>query len=114
MEGRGGGHGCLCFLFLSVTEVINCPHYVKFVLYAGRCNASALKEHMTPHLEWAYDYCPSQYAWMAIFGLVLYLAFFAPGKQKKKKEKKKKKKKKEKKKRRKKVMAILSLNKFKL
>ena len=35
---------------------------------------------MIPHLEWAYDYCPSKYAWMAVFGLVLYLAFFAPGK----------------------------------
>ncbi|XP_077988286.1 proton myo-inositol cotransporter-like [Glandiceps talaboti] len=28
---------------------------------------------------WAYDYCPTPYSWMPIIGLVLYIAFFAPG-----------------------------------
>ncbi|GFO15459.1 solute carrier family 2 (facilitated glucose transporter), member 13 [Plakobranchus ocellatus] len=28
---------------------------------------------------WALDYCLTSYSWMAIFGLVLYLMFFAPG-----------------------------------
>ena len=51
-----------------------------FLKFSGRCNSSGLEEHTIPHLEWAYDYCPSKYAWMAVFGLVLYLAFFAPGK----------------------------------
>ncbi|XP_064633459.1 proton myo-inositol cotransporter-like isoform X2 [Lineus longissimus] len=42
---------------------------------AGRCNHTSLP---TP-LTWAYEYCPTPYSWMAIFGLVLYLMFFAPG-----------------------------------
>ncbi|GFS25136.1 proton myo-inositol cotransporter-like [Elysia marginata] len=32
------------------------------------------------HEFWALDYCVTSYSWMAIFGLVLYLMFFAPGK----------------------------------
>lgn len=28
---------------------------------------------------WAYNWCPSRYAWMTIMGLILYLFFFAPG-----------------------------------
>jgi hypothetical protein len=31
-------------------------------------------------ITWAYEYCPTAYAWMAMVGLVLYLVFFAPGK----------------------------------
>ncbi|RUS90675.1 hypothetical protein EGW08_001575 [Elysia chlorotica] len=31
------------------------------------------------HETWALDYCLTSYSWMAIFGLVLYLMFFAPG-----------------------------------
>uniref|UniRef100_T1KLZ7 Major facilitator superfamily (MFS) profile domain-containing protein n=1 Tax=Tetranychus urticae TaxID=32264 RepID=T1KLZ7_TETUR len=30
-------------------------------------------------LVWAYDWCPSKYAWLTIMGLCLYLFFFAPG-----------------------------------
>ena len=52
-----------------------------YVYFSGRCSANGLTNHTTPHLEWAYDYCPSKYAWMAVFGLVLYLAFFAPGRK---------------------------------
>ncbi|KAL9960703.1 hypothetical protein ACROYT_G034190 [Oculina patagonica] len=39
----------------------------------GRCSQ---KEHST---TWSYEACPNKYAWMAIVGLVLYLAAFAPG-----------------------------------
>ncbi|XP_049929785.1 proton myo-inositol cotransporter-like isoform X2 [Epinephelus moara] len=28
---------------------------------------------------WAYNYCPTSYSWVVLMGLVLYLAFFAPG-----------------------------------
>ncbi|XP_052453881.1 proton myo-inositol cotransporter-like isoform X2 [Carassius gibelio] len=28
---------------------------------------------------WAYNYCPTSYSWIVLLGLVLYLAFFAPG-----------------------------------
>ncbi|XP_028813824.1 solute carrier family 2 member 13b isoform X2 [Denticeps clupeoides] len=28
---------------------------------------------------WAYNYCPTSYSWLVLFGLILYLAFFAPG-----------------------------------
>jgi SP family myo-inositol transporter-like MFS transporter 13 len=33
----------------------------------------------TESLTWAYDWCPTGYAWLAILGLVLYLIAFAPG-----------------------------------
>lgn len=29
--------------------------------------------------SWAYDYCPTQYAWLIVLALVLYIAMFAPG-----------------------------------
>ncbi|XP_066543296.1 proton myo-inositol cotransporter isoform X2 [Amia ocellicauda] len=42
----------------------------------GRCsNATAMKEGTF----WAYNYCPTDYSWMALLGLILYLMFFAPG-----------------------------------
>lgn len=28
---------------------------------------------------WAYNYCPTSYSWVVLMGLILYLAFFAPG-----------------------------------
>ncbi|KAG5830403.1 hypothetical protein ANANG_G00310250 [Anguilla anguilla] len=28
---------------------------------------------------WAYNYCPTSYSWVVLLGLMLYLAFFAPG-----------------------------------
>ncbi|KAM8974803.1 proton myo-inositol cotransporter [Pelodytes ibericus] len=28
---------------------------------------------------WAYNYCPTSYSWTVLFGLILYLVFFAPG-----------------------------------
>jgi len=44
---------------------------------SGRCSRTL--DEQAPGLSWAYDYCPTQYAWMCMVGLVLYLAFFAPG-----------------------------------
>jgi len=41
----------------------------------GRCHQSMLHKP----LHWAYDFCPTNFAWMATFGLVLYLMCFAPG-----------------------------------
>lgn len=31
---------------------------------------------------WAYNYCPTSYSWIVLMGLILYLAFFAPGMKK--------------------------------
>ncbi|XP_070191897.1 proton myo-inositol cotransporter-like [Littorina saxatilis] len=43
----------------------------------GRCSANATRDHGS--MVWAYGYCPTPYSWIAIFGLALYLMFFAPG-----------------------------------
>uniref|UniRef100_UPI003AAC6B62 proton myo-inositol cotransporter-like isoform X2 n=1 Tax=Centroberyx gerrardi TaxID=166262 RepID=UPI003AAC6B62 len=39
----------------------------------GRCS------NQTDSLLWAYNYCPTSYSWVVLLGLILYLAFFAPG-----------------------------------
>ena len=44
----------------------------------GRCTDVNLE--INHDMVWAYDFCPTNVAWMATFGLILYLAFFAPGK----------------------------------
>jgi len=41
----------------------------------GRCHGDSLHSP----LHWAYSFCPTQFAWMATFGLVVYLMFFALG-----------------------------------
>lgn len=41
----------------------------------GRCNST----HLAGSLTWAYDFCPTPYAWMPMVGLVMYVVFFAPG-----------------------------------
>lgn len=46
-----------------------------WVATRGRCNSTDLKGDLT----WAYDYCPTDFSWMPMIGLVLYLMFFAPG-----------------------------------
>ena len=54
----------------------------------GRCNVTVMTSSTTAaevrvagaaDVTWAYDYCPTDFAWMAVAGLVLYLIFFAPG-----------------------------------
>uniref|UniRef100_A0A8C5M6J1 Proton myo-inositol cotransporter n=1 Tax=Leptobrachium leishanense TaxID=445787 RepID=A0A8C5M6J1_9ANUR len=43
----------------------------------GRCkNESTSKSEGS---FWAYNYCPTSYAWTTLAGLILYLVFFAPG-----------------------------------
>ncbi|XP_064795086.1 proton myo-inositol cotransporter-like [Oncorhynchus masou masou] len=42
----------------------------------GRCSNST---QLRVHTYWAYNYCPTSYSWVVLLGLVLYLAFFAPG-----------------------------------
>lgn len=46
------------------------------VTTVGRCNATTGEE---PDLIYAYQYCPTDYSWMGIVGLGVYLMFFAPG-----------------------------------
>ncbi|CAG2218864.1 ITR [Mytilus edulis] len=46
-----------------------------WVSTGGRCNTTDLKGDLT----WAYDFCPTDFSWMPMLGLVLYLIFFAPG-----------------------------------
>ncbi|PVD24679.1 hypothetical protein C0Q70_15164 [Pomacea canaliculata] len=43
----------------------------------GRCAANASLTDVG--LVWAKDYCPTAYSWLPIFGLAMYLMFFAPG-----------------------------------
>ncbi|XP_072179176.1 proton myo-inositol cotransporter-like [Diadema setosum] len=42
----------------------------------GLCTKAELLHHDS---TWAYDYCPSPYAFMSFIGLIMYLVFFAPG-----------------------------------
>uniref|UniRef100_UPI0037E97944 proton myo-inositol cotransporter-like n=1 Tax=Semicossyphus pulcher TaxID=241346 RepID=UPI0037E97944 len=42
----------------------------------GRCS-NQTEEAGSP--IWAYNYCPTSYSWIILMGLILYLAFFAPG-----------------------------------
>ncbi|KAH7974543.1 hypothetical protein HPB49_016509 [Dermacentor silvarum] len=44
------------------------------VSLVGSCQQAAAAPFV-----WAYNWCPSRYAWMTIMGLILYLFFFAPG-----------------------------------
>ncbi|XP_060742148.1 solute carrier family 2 member 13b isoform X2 [Tachysurus vachellii] len=43
---------------------------------SGRCS-NGTEEN--PSAYWAYNYCPTSYSWIVLLGLILYLAFFAPG-----------------------------------
>uniref|UniRef100_A0A7M4F8S5 Solute carrier family 2 member 13 n=1 Tax=Crocodylus porosus TaxID=8502 RepID=A0A7M4F8S5_CROPO len=43
----------------------------------GRCSNETMFKR--EDLFWAYNYCPTPYAWTALLGLILYLVFFAPG-----------------------------------
>ncbi|KAL3853167.1 hypothetical protein ACJMK2_016732 [Sinanodonta woodiana] len=44
----------------------------------GRCKSSSVINN-GGDLIWAYEYCPTDYSWMIVMGLALYLMFFAPG-----------------------------------
>ncbi|MCI4381779.1 hypothetical protein PGIGA_G00255840 [Pangasianodon gigas] len=43
---------------------------------SGRCSNGTQED---PSALWAYNYCPTSYSWVVLLGLILYLAFFAPG-----------------------------------
>lgn len=43
---------------------------------AGMCSAEQQK---TEGAIWAYDFCPSDYAWITFLGMVMYIVSFAPG-----------------------------------
>ncbi|XP_053372468.1 solute carrier family 2 member 13b isoform X1 [Clarias gariepinus] len=43
---------------------------------SGRCS-NVTEEN--PNVLWAFNYCPTSYSWVVLLGLILYLAFFAPG-----------------------------------
>ena len=40
------------------------------------CNAT---NYETEHYNWANDFCPTDYSWMAVLGLALFVIAFAPG-----------------------------------
>ncbi|XP_008289638.1 proton myo-inositol cotransporter isoform X3 [Stegastes partitus] len=42
----------------------------------GRCSN---RTEAADNPIWAYNYCPTSYSWIVLMGLILYLAFFAPG-----------------------------------
>ncbi|XP_798448.3 proton myo-inositol cotransporter [Strongylocentrotus purpuratus] len=69
-----------CFQTLNKT-IYNGTCLVADVLHGnqsldGPCSQTHLLKHES---EWAYDYCPSPYAFLSFIGLILYLVFFAPG-----------------------------------
>ncbi|XP_066523234.1 solute carrier family 2 member 13b isoform X3 [Hoplias malabaricus] len=43
---------------------------------SGRCSNTT---QINTAAFWAYNYCPTPYSWIVLMGLILYLAFFAPG-----------------------------------
>ncbi|XP_068458473.1 proton myo-inositol cotransporter-like [Clinocottus analis] len=43
----------------------------------GRCSSNQTEAPASA--IWAYNYCPTSYSWVVLLGLILYLAFFAPG-----------------------------------
>ncbi|KAH7637422.1 proton myo-inositol cotransporter-like protein [Dermatophagoides farinae] len=42
-------------------------------------NSSYCTDNSSIPMQWAIDWCPSEYSWMTLAGLMLYLFFFAPG-----------------------------------
>ena len=42
----------------------------------GRCNTSSSTEL---YYKWAYEFCPSDYTWVALIGMAVFVFAFAPG-----------------------------------
>ncbi|CAL1541422.1 unnamed protein product [Lymnaea stagnalis] len=42
----------------------------------GRCNSSSSTE---TYFKWAYEYCPSDFTWIALIGMAVFVFAFAPG-----------------------------------
>ena len=73
LETPSGPNGtCVSAYINNITEEVQGADGAEY----GPCSPD-VSDHSS-HL-WAYDYCPTSYSWMALFGLILYLAFFAPG-----------------------------------
>ncbi|KAL3853170.1 hypothetical protein ACJMK2_016735 [Sinanodonta woodiana] len=52
----------------------------RFAMSSSRCNSkNADTERSKRKFHWADSYCPSDYAWMAVLGLALFVLGFAPG-----------------------------------
>ncbi|KAL3853168.1 hypothetical protein ACJMK2_016733 [Sinanodonta woodiana] len=52
----------------------------KYAMSSSRCNSnSSDAESSDRKFRWDYSYCPSDYAWMAVLGLALFVLGFAPG-----------------------------------
>ncbi|BFZ08922.1 hypothetical protein BsWGS_11961 [Bradybaena similaris] len=46
----------------------------------GRCSMNnATKKFLTPSVTFSYGFCPSEYGWLAVVGMVLFVLGFAPG-----------------------------------
>ncbi|BHF59413.1 hypothetical protein SprV_0100237000 [Sparganum proliferum] len=82
-------HVCgFCYQLTSDRRVVNGSCLLSTALFSqtaayGRCNSSlssADDANHSPDLAiFTLDYCPSAHGWLAVLGLMLYLAFFAPG-----------------------------------
>ncbi|XP_064604839.1 proton myo-inositol cotransporter-like [Liolophura sinensis] len=57
----------------SCVAVLDDEHTAQATI--GRCNSTSLPDGM----RFDFDFCPTDYSWLPIFGMVLYLASFAPG-----------------------------------
>ncbi|KAL7062414.1 hypothetical protein AAHC03_01158 [Spirometra sp. Aus1] len=83
-------HVCgFCYQLTSDRRVVNGSCLLSTALFSqtaayGRCNSSQLSSaddanHSPDSAIFTLDYCPSAHGWLAVLGLTLYLAFFAPG-----------------------------------
>lgn len=54
---------------------VNASHHDQSVL--GFCSVDS--QEVDSGYIWAYEWCPSSYAWLTMIGMVMYLFFFAPG-----------------------------------
>uniref|UniRef100_A0A0B7AC28 Major facilitator superfamily (MFS) profile domain-containing protein n=1 Tax=Arion vulgaris TaxID=1028688 RepID=A0A0B7AC28_9EUPU len=52
------------------------PHFNDERSSAGRCNESSSSESF---YKWAYQYCPSDYTWVTLVGMAVFVFTFAPG-----------------------------------
>lgn len=65
------------FCYSSMTSSGNClPTAGGELSLYGRCNSSTMGE---AGLSFAYGYCPSQYNWITVVGMALFVFLFSPG-----------------------------------
>ncbi|XP_033126179.1 proton myo-inositol cotransporter-like isoform X2 [Anneissia japonica] len=57
-----------------------CYEELNNTIFDGACILGTQKQNLSScDSDWAFDYCPSAFAFLAVVGMVLYLMFFAPG-----------------------------------